>query len=232
MVFSAENSTGSDLSVLSVLDSREVFFSNVTFQGRNLASISTRAVYCDNSTITFESCIFNGNTGDFGGAIYASGGSHITLNGNLFVKNRALKSGGAIFAYNSSIILEETLGNIFAFNSAEIRGGAIYCIASTMETARLSDIPIELFIWHTALQCFVGTALDFINKTAYSLGGGVGIGVSKLVAHQLNFIGNFAIQGGGIIGTNSSYDLTSAHFANNTAENGGAISSTGDTITW
>ena len=61
--------------------------------------------------------------------------SNITRSGNLFIGNRALNFGGAVFAINSSLLLKETLGNDFLQNSASRGEGAVSCMNSTIEIA-------------------------------------------------------------------------------------------------
>jgi predicted outer membrane repeat protein len=116
--------------------SRGILLINLTFQGSEELTdniVNSKAVLSRNSNILIVSCLFQRNTGDHGGAIFASGDSNITLTGNVFVDNRATQTGGAIFAQDSLLILNETLGNIFKNNSAAINGGAIHCHGSRLE---------------------------------------------------------------------------------------------------
>ncbi len=73
-----------------------------------------------NSTVTIESCFFEGNTGFYGGSMSAYD-SNITLTNNTFSANRASALGGAIIAQTSSVLLQ---GNTFLQNFAQL-GGAV-----------------------------------------------------------------------------------------------------------
>lgn len=74
---------------------------NSKFQGSGkLTETGIRAVYSDRSVVIIVNCLFDGNKGYNGGALYASR-SNITLTGNIFTQNKARSHGGAIFAYSS-----------------------------------------------------------------------------------------------------------------------------------
>ncbi len=106
--------------------------SNMIFQGTGDLSSAlslTRALYSTSSNISITNCQFIGNTGFEGGAIQATGQSHLVLAGNTFVENRAIRSGGAISiadsqAMSSLIIINSTFIDNFA---ARDNGGAVNC---------------------------------------------------------------------------------------------------------
>lgn len=78
-------------SVLEIIHSEDILIANSTFQGRRDLSVSmSRAILARHSIILVANCLFESNTGDNGGAISADE-STITLRGNTFSKNRALK---------------------------------------------------------------------------------------------------------------------------------------------
>ena len=85
------------------------------------------AIYAENSSIVAINYKFDGLTASKGGAVTARFTNLFLTTGNIFERNRAEFSGGAVFAFRSSIILEEALGNIFTHNSATENGGAIFC---------------------------------------------------------------------------------------------------------
>jgi predicted outer membrane repeat protein len=126
-MLSADKSPG-NLSALGVFDSKEIFLRNLSFLGAS--STTARAANISHSDVGIINCLFVENTGYYGGAIYASNGASITLDGNAFIQNKAAIFGGAIFANDSSLVLKETFGNTFTCNSAELDGGAIYCLHS------------------------------------------------------------------------------------------------------
>ena len=70
------------LAVLNVLESTDILLHNLTFQGDLEAPVS--AAHFSRSKVLISSCIFEGGRGLDGGALYASGGSSITLHGNSF----------------------------------------------------------------------------------------------------------------------------------------------------
>ncbi len=132
LMLSTENLSGTS-SALEVFNSKEILLRNLAFRGRAGSSRTlARAAILSHSDVEIISCYFEENTGDYGGAIYASDGSNVTLGGNVFNLNKATISGGAIFANNSYLIMKEGLGNTFTRNSAEFDGGAIYCFCSTL----------------------------------------------------------------------------------------------------
>ena len=86
---------------------------NSTFQGHgNLNKSFVRAMYSENSSIIIQNCVFNGNTGITGGALWIRKRSNITIDGGVFSENRVGIDGGAIFAAGqSSVTFKENLHN-------------------------------------------------------------------------------------------------------------------------
>ncbi len=126
---------------LAVFDSKEILLQNLTFQGTaGLSKTPARAANLSHSDVEIISCYFEGNTGYYGGAIYASNGSNLTLDGNIFIRNKATISGGAIFTNDSSLVLKEVLGNTFTHNLAEFDGGALYCFRSTISIVAVTEL--------------------------------------------------------------------------------------------
>ena len=204
-------------SALSMLNSREIHISNSTFQGSaDLNQNLARAIYCNNSDITITSCRFEGNTGDTGGAIYASGrNASIVFHNSYFGNNKAQMNGGAVYMSRGSVTVMDVK---FSNNKALGSGGAIH----------LSDSNLSLS----------GTENTFQGNQAKK-GGGIYVITtcnpnriySNLTSSTLylNFQGNEAQElGGAIYAKFSSLTLgeTLRHvrsFSNNSGEDGGAI---------
>ena len=120
------------------------------------------------SEVTITSCLFEGGTGDDGGAIHASITSAVYLNGNTFSKNIAKFRGGAIYASGRSVSVNGVKENHFMKNSADI-GGAIY----------------------TEMRCALNIAskhLNFTSNIAHNQGGAI------YTASMLRLLGQLCIQ--------------------------------------
>lgn len=127
--FQLEASSG-EISVLKILNSTKISISCIVFQrNTDLSETLSRAIHITRSTLTVANCLFEGNTGEYGGAVYASAASNITFNGNTFIGNRA-KTGGAIFSKACNLIMNS---NYFRNNTAS-SGGALYAIAGSNVT--------------------------------------------------------------------------------------------------
>ena len=88
-----------NFSAINIMNSQEIMIINSTFLGtEDLTLPLARAINISHSNIVIISCYFEGNTGQFGAAIYATLGSTITLINNHFTRNKANISGGAVFA--------------------------------------------------------------------------------------------------------------------------------------
>ena len=99
------------------------------------------ALFSHDSNITITDCLFEDNINNLdGGAIFANSQTNLIIIGNNFTRNGA-RTGGAIYASESSVILKgSTINNFsqnfcskgrsnFNFNNA---GGAIYCTKCTL----------------------------------------------------------------------------------------------------
>ena len=98
---------------------------------RNITVYPGGALYCEGSQAVIRDCVFDSNQGTGGGALYVSDGT-LVVTGSIFRNNRMefqQGSGGAVFAYQSTLILEgcTLLRNRFGavvigYGDAEIRG--------------------------------------------------------------------------------------------------------------
>ena len=203
-------------SALSMLNSREIYISNSTFQGSaDLNQNLARAIYCNNSDITITSCRFEGNTGDTGGAIYASGrNASIVFHNSYFCDNKAQMNGGAVYLSGGSVTVMDVK---FSNNKALESGGAMH-----LSNSKLSLSGIEnTFQGNQAKKGGGIYVITTRNSLVYS-------NVTSNTLH-LNFQGNEAQElGGAIYAKFSSLTLgeTLRHvhsFLNNSGEDGGAI---------
>ena len=233
-------------SALQVFDDSSVSMHGVSFFGSGdpKSNHFARAVYSEHSTVVVTNCLFKENTGVDGGAIYATTGSNVTLNGSVFLNNRAEIGGGALYARDSMV----TVNGIQAENCTRASGQLSRTLRSSGWLAGLESLTsfgIALFIDNVALDggaicvadgstvTFSGTCITFQNNSA-SDGGSMLSDESVVItnAHHLHFINNRAKSNGGAIhiaGETSSTLLLgmngegSINFSGNLAENGGGI---------
>ena len=121
---------GLSSSFLILNNSTDVLLHNLTFQ-------SGKTVHCSQSNVRIVSCLFQESTGFDGGAVSVTDNSNVTLDGNVFIDNKAVNFGGAIYAINSSLVLLDTLGNTFTHNSA-LYGGAMFLNDSRIDILNAS----------------------------------------------------------------------------------------------
>ena len=162
-------------------NSQEVVIANSVFQKGSIHPPG-RAIVATDSNITIIKCLFEGNTGDDGGAISARHNTIMTLDGSTFIGNQAIGRGGAVFSQQSTIILRGNPMNNFSHNSGDISGGAIYCIKSLIMT-----------MIHNTFEH------NFLRGKINTTGGAIGITVSNITAEgSINFSNNKAFIGGAI----------------------------------
>lgn len=239
--------TGKNLSLLSFVNSKQILLKESAFHG------NFRAVLSDHCTVTVENCLFEGNTGFYGGAIHAANGSNITLTGSTFCRNRALLGGGAIYVSESfltfavhgegAMSLQDTAPslNSLTIYSATRFGGAIASsysgITMTSGTTHFMGNHAEeaggaYFGNFSALNVDANTQQIFENNSApYNSGGAVHCqygslnlaGTSQFMRNSVGF--NRTIEAGGAIFTiGCNFTLSGrASFGYNYAPKGGAI---------
>lgn len=211
MLYTADN-----LSAISFFESNNISFFNLIFQGTSdLAETLVRAAYCNHSEVVIVNCLFEGNTGYYGGAVFASGGSNITLVGVAFNENKAKHSGGAIFVNGSSLLLNGS--NTFAQNSAVKDGGGLCFLNSKIGIAR-SDATKPTDDSSMASET---------KEQVWQYSGHTPMLLVSQLDHCNNFSNNKAEYGGAIYFAKSvgslSWGVTIFH--NNSAQYGGAIAS-------
>jgi predicted outer membrane repeat protein len=104
---------------------RRVHFKDGKGTGSGDAAGSGGAVYNLGGNLTFESCIFSGNSTDgttaYGGAIYNSGTGTLSVKGCTFYQNSS-RTGGAIYSGGTLTLT----GNLFYGNTATSLGPVVY----------------------------------------------------------------------------------------------------------
>jgi hypothetical protein len=182
--------------------SDNVFIDNVgtTYGGTSFVA--------DNGTIEVSSNTFRGNSGNFGGALFASGVSSsvtgfLVFRNNTFQANTALMEGGAIFVLVADLIVD---GNTFACNKAT-NGGAV----SFMDPYRLNVVSATF------------NNNIFVNNRASQQGGAVFKRdfYGPFVMRHNSFVRNQAALGGGAFAMTAAndpinFDESLNFFINNT----------------
>jgi hypothetical protein len=184
------------------------------------------AIYTSSASLTLWDTTFESNTapnwdGSDGGGVYASG-SAVEIHTCLFINNKALRvqAGGAIYIDSSSLVIRDT-----AFEGSYAHwGAALYARGS-----------------RTKVKIYTST---FGSNTANKRGGGGAIWINndaELEIHKTTFTSNTALgfysysnnfaSGGAIRCNFAKVAIHGSTFAFNSAERGGAVSSTGGTLT-
>ena len=199
-----------------------LFYSTVTFLGRNLFSINSRSLHAFNSKVTFEGLtIFSNNyhlapiyalqsqihfnspegititnnTASLGGGIYLRE-STMTVSHPIEISQNTADYGGGIYVYLSTIeFTSEEINKqvMIANNNASQSGGGICAIASTIKISH-SFVNINS---NTALVNGGGMYIDQSSKI-YLLKRNLEINGQTQVTVRFNFIANSAKYGGGI----------------------------------
>lgn len=199
-------------SVLHFIDSGEVTISNCDFLGYGQETLArVRSVYSQHSNITIMNCFFKGNSGSSGGAIEHSGEGIVTINESTFARNINKEAhGGAVSISGGKLILS---GNVIFSKNEAFLGGAVMMHTSDLSCDRATTVVLDG------------------NRAEY--GGGMHVTLSSVRTRwcSLNFINNFAKQGGGgwnnvgnfIAGDTNIDSVLSGNFVNNSARLGSAM---------
>eukprot|EP00953_Heterococcus_sp_UTEX-ZZ885_P038865 19940-Heterococcus_DN1.PRE.3 len=175
----------------------------------------------------------NGDTTDFGGAIYNRVNSSVAIGGSVFTGHQA-SYGGAIFSDSKLTIFDSAFSNNFASKV----GGAIYNDVDTTMTVSNTTFDSNTagggggaFYAGDSSVSSIGSDSMFTNNSA-SIGGAVSTGTnSSLTISDCSFSMNHCAESGGAayINLNSTATVSNTSFLNNTAEaNGGAIYAAND----
>lgn len=198
--------------IFDIHDDAEVTFDQLVLQDANTSlasngSLSGGAVQINGGRLTVRSGVFRDNaTQSQGGGIYTRNGAVLIVEDTVFVDNDA-DNGAGIFA-NGDVTVRNTR---FERNDAELRGAAMY-VAGTQ-----SDVVLE--------------RVSLIDNASDGSGGGAILFLGRdLQVNNLLATGNTALDGnGGVLATTGtghgkSVRITQAIFADNAADDGGALS--------
>ena len=188
------------------------------------------AVDAWNSQLTITANIFNGNSARHYGGAVEIWNSTFTFIGNVFQNNSAGDIGGGL------VILASTTNftnNSFTKNTAQ-KGGGIAASDCEMKVAGILTLESNYAtigggLYADKLQMFhLSGNANFIDNSATESGGGAYVSRSVVSIEQMtSFIGNLAMNGGGLLLTDSNLyfqPTTTIHFTSNVArQNGGAI---------
>ena len=225
-----------------------------TFQN-NSALYYGGAVNDFNTTLTLTGNTFQNNSAGYGGAVDAWNGQ-LTITANTFSSNSARHYGGAVEIWNSTFTLIRNvfhgnsagdigggivmlnanatnfLNNNFSENTAQ-KGGGIAASDCEMKVDEIllesNNASIGGGLYADKLQQFqLSGSVNFIDNSATESGGGAYVSRSVVSIEQMtSFIGNSALNGGGLLLTDSNLYFqpsTTIHFTSNIArQNGGAI---------
>jgi predicted outer membrane repeat protein len=195
-----------------------LILSNNKFHKNNAWEKSIGAgLYAKSKFVVIDDCIFSENGSgtlgnNYGGGIYLSSSDSAIISNCRFDNNIAGYGGGiacdstSMFMYNDSL----------AYNSS-FNGGGIHATNS------------KLFINNT--QVAFNSAISFSSTTLYGKGGGIYTFEGELSLDSCLLNSNKTnTYGGGIHAENSSLQIVSSQFLNDTAKNGGAIYMDGEKL--
>ena len=184
----------------SIIDSR---FTGNNITGDNIINYGG-AIYCAAQNATVNNSNFTDNNARYGGAIFVgSDGGYNNISDSKFIKNHAVRDGGAIYLTSSHTTINRTE---FTNNTA-VNGGAIYANG----TGQINQVYKSLFDNNRANGGY-GGAINWVASAGY--------------IYYSNFTNNYAENGGAIHfnGLSDNSKISHVRFENNTAtENGGAI---------
>ena len=157
-------------------------------------------------------------------------GGDIFINSSIFSHNRAMLSGGAIFAYDSSVHIT---GSIFSNNSVMHNGGVLYAYESSI-SASLSSFMDNLVQFNGGVIYTRNSSFNFFNSTfsnnTAQVNGGViyidNVAFLHTIIINCTFSANFAQHFGGVVRTNmavATFFITGSKFFDNLANIGGVI---------
>lgn len=177
------------------------------------------------ATIGLYSSSFINNTGKYGGSVYAFENTVVSGEDLIFEGNVA-DMGGAIYSSESKILCDSCT---FRNNQAKIRGGAIDLTGGTFASEGLTVMdnvaPLGggLAFENTEVEIFSGTFTTNIAEGEESHGGGVYLlDVSYFNADDWTCQYNTAVKGGGVYAQGSSLKMKKSIFESNQVTDEGA----------
>lgn len=213
----------------SILSMKDCEFKNNT--GRGVVGLY------DGSTASFTTCLFDGNSGELGGAIFVSGATSLSINSCKFFRNQAMQAGGSLYLKyisRSSTIISSTFNNNYS-----PQGGAVFQGGSNITFSRCNFSQNTAESGGAFWQRVSSTTFqncNFLNNTAEEDSGGVLFQQddnNTVVFDKCVLTNNNAIsRGGGLYLNNGKASVTNCTFQDNTVRSaGGAIFATSTTNT-
>lgn len=179
----------------------EAIFKGCSFLNNKTADVTKPggggALFIAGSVVSFNGCVFIGNTSPTGGGAITALDSRLYIVGCRYTTNRCDLSGhspnapgGAVYSYNTQL---EISNSVFEDNHAGYVAGAVYGAAPWTTTEKLVEIKNCLFYNNGALR---DASVSF---NAPSLGGAVHVEENiTLNIYSCNFTNNVATQAGAI----------------------------------
>ena len=223
-----------ETTALELLNCHNVAILNTTFQGSADVFSNTKAMFLQHSTAIVSNSDFEFN---MGGAVHIQDDSNLTICGSSFTRNKGLGNGGAVYAQESTLLLDGSTPNHFTHNSDEQNGGAIQCNCSCSLEMRGVNIFQSNYISHVseqstggAMYCFDGKILlsgtVIFRKNTANIGGAVYLIICDIIINgEVWLIGNRAqSKGGAMVAYRSSVTTSKGHmrFIDNWADLKGA----------
>jgi predicted outer membrane repeat protein len=182
-----------------ILGEAEVIFKGCSFLNNKTSGNATAggAFFIAGSVVSFQGCVFIGNSSPNGGGAISALDSRIYVTNCQFTGNRSdmpghspNAPGGAIYTYNCQV---EISGSVFEDNHAGYVGGAVYGAAPWDTTEKLVEIKNSLFNGNGALKD------PSVSFNAPAVGGAVHVEENiTLNIYGCNFINNVSTQAGAI----------------------------------
>jgi predicted outer membrane repeat protein len=183
------------------LGESEAIFKGCSFLNNNTVDVTKPggggALFIAGSVVTFDGCVFIGNTSATGGGAITALESRLYIVGCHFTGNRCdlpghspSAPGGGVYSYDSQL---EISSSVFEDNHAGYVGGAVYDAAPWTSTEKLVEIKNCLFYNNGALR---DASVSF---GAPALGGAVHVEENiTLNVYSCNFTNNVSMQAGAI----------------------------------
>lgn len=201
-----------------ILGECEAIFKGCSFLNNKTSGIPTGGgvFFMAGSVVTFDGCVFIGNTSPNGGGALSGLDSRIYVTNCRFTGNRCdgpghspNAPGGGIYTYNCQV---EIASSVFEDNHAGYVGGAVYGAAPWDTTEKLVEIKNSLFYGNGALKD------PSVTFNAPAVGGAVHVEENiTLHIYGCNFTNNVSSQAGAISTYRSVADVDHCLFRGNKA---------------
>ena len=204
------------ITALELINCHNVLILNTTFQRSGGILNITRAMILEKSTATIRNSVFEGNVG---GAIYTQDNSYVIIRGSSFTRNKGLGNGGAVYAQESTLLLDGSTPNHFVHNSDVRKGGAIQCDYNCSLEMR-------------GINIFKGNYVGYTSNGAN--GGAVSVTHGKLLLSETVIFSNNTASAGGAVHLEYCYTIVDGEveFTENKANNsGGGMYASHSTVT-